>query len=172
MIDVEGQGGAENPFAIVSILPAEEIWNYEIGLKSQWLDNRLGFDLSYFFFGGNRFRLQPETTASLALVHELALAGGAGVQSMLSYTWRSKVYFENANTPIAGQDIAEDAVSLVGLNIGYTTADGDWRVGAYADNLLDKEYIIDAGNTGGAFGTPTFIAAPPRFYGVEVAYNF
>lgn len=239
VIDVDGQGGAESPFAIVSILPAEEIWNYEAGVKSQWFNNRLGFDLSYFYqeyenfqtsivdpvsgvatpvnagsatnsgvelalnakvseqftvygtlgfidarfdntdsdgnpqiFGGNRFRLQPETTASLALVHELALNDGAGLQSMLSWTYRSKVFFENENTPIAGQDIAEDAVSLVAVNIGYTTAAGDWRISAYAENLLDKAYIIDAGNTGGAFGTPTFIAAPPRFYGVELTYNF
>lgn len=239
VIDVDGQGGATNPFAIVSILPAEEIWNYEIGMKSQWLDNRLGFDLSYFYqeyenfqtsiidpvsgvatpvnagsatnsgvemalnaslseqftlygtvgfidatfddtdsagnpqiFGGNRFRLQPETTASLALVHAVGLSDGASLQSMISLTYRSEVFFENENTPIAGQDIAEDAISLVGVNIGYTTAGGDWRLSAYADNLLDEEYIIDAGNTGGVFGTPTFIAAPPRFYGVEVTYKF
>jgi len=239
VIDVNGQGGSANPFAIVNILPAEQIWNYEIGLKSQWLDNRIGLDLSWFYqeyenfqtsiidpvsgvatpvnagsatnsgieaafnakfteqlsvfatlgfidaqfdntdsdgnpqiFAGNRFRLQPKTTVSLALVHELPLADGASLQSMLSWTYRSKVFFENENTPIAGQEIAEDAVSLIGANIGYTTASGDWRVSAYADNLLNKKYIIDAGNTGGVFGTPTFIAAPPRFYGIEVTYNF
>jgi len=69
---------------------------------------------------------------------------------------------------VEGQGGAENPFAIVSI----TTAGGDWRVSAYADNLLDKEYIIDAGNTGGAFGTPTFIAAPPRFYGVEATYKF
>jgi len=37
-----------------------------------------------------------------------------------------------------------------------------WEVTAYARNLFDKEHIIDAGNTGGSFGIPTFVAGEPR----------
>lgn len=39
-------------------------------------------------------------------------------------------------------------------------------------NVLDKEYIIDAGNTGDAFGIPTFIAGAPRFFGVQASAKF
>jgi len=38
--------------------------------------------------------------------------------------------------------------------------------------INDKEFIIDAGNTGGAFGIPTFIAGPPRFIGFQTSVNF
>jgi outer membrane receptor protein involved in Fe transport len=43
---------------------------------------------------------------------------------------------------------------------------------AYARNLLDKDYLLDAGNTGGAFGIPTFIPAEPRLYGAQLAVRF
>ena len=36
----------------------------------------------------------------------------------------------------------------------------------------DEEFIIDAGNTGQAFGIPTFIAGPPRFFGVQFSVRF
>ena len=37
---------------------------------------------------------------------------------------------------------------------------------------FDEEFIIDAGNTGQAFGIPTFIAGPPRFFGVQFSVRF
>ena len=40
------------------------------------------------------------------------------------------------------------------------------------NNALDEEYIIDAGNTGGAFGIPTFIAGLPRLMGVRITGRF
>ena len=39
-------------------------------------------------------------------------------------------------------------------------------------NLTNKRYLIDAGNTGGGFGIPTYIAGEPRFYGVELGAKF
>ncbi len=38
----------------------------------------------------------------------------------------------------------------------------------FMNNVLDEDYIIDAGNTGGAFGIPTFIAGPPRMLGAQI----
>ena len=38
--------------------------------------------------------------------------------------------------------------------------------------LLDKEYLVDAGNTGGGFGNPTFVAGAPRFVGIELTLGF
>jgi iron complex outermembrane recepter protein len=88
------------------------------------------------------------------------------------WTYRSKVFFEDRNTPIAGFEIAQPGLHLVNLRFGLRNEDKTWEFAGYVENVFDKEYIIDAGNTGGSFGTPTFIAGPPRFYGVEVIYNF
>lgn len=58
-------------------------------------------------------------------------------------------------------------------SISYAVAaDGRWEVAAYARNLLDKDYLLDAGNTGDAFGIPTFIPAEPRLYGAQLTVRF
>jgi iron complex outermembrane receptor protein len=50
----------------------------------------------------------------------------------------------------------------------------EWRyeVAGFIRNAFDEDYLLDAGNTGGAFTIPTFIPAEPRFYGLEVTAKF
>ena len=43
-----------------------------------------------------------------------------------------------------------------------------FEVALYVNNAFDQQYLIDAGNTGLAFGIPTFIAGPPRLFGVQL----
>jgi outer membrane receptor protein involved in Fe transport len=88
------------------------------------------------------------------------------------YSYRSDVFFEPDNAPIAGLDISEDAISLVSARIGIANSADTWSVSLFANNLLDKEYLVDAGNTGGSFGNPTFVAGPPRFYGIQFTTKF
>lgn len=122
-------------------------------------------------FAGNRFRLQPEWSASVALDHRRPLTGGIDLVALASWTYRSPVFFDDDNAPIAGREIGENSVYLLGARIGVEASSGRWSVVARADNLLDFDYVIDAGNTGGAFGTPTFIAGPPRFWSVEATVS-
>jgi outer membrane receptor protein involved in Fe transport len=61
---------------------------------------------------------------------------------------------------------------LLNLNAGVNFADGRYTVEVFGKNLLDEDYILDAGNTGGVFKIPTYIAGPPRFYGVRFTADF
>ncbi|MDP5041084.1 MAG: TonB-dependent receptor [Paraglaciecola sp.] len=117
---------------------------------------------------GNRFRLQPERTFSLGGSYFTAVSNDFNFTSSVIYSYRSDVFFEAANQP----NISEDAVSLANLRVGIERADASWSVNLVASNIFDKEYLVDAGNTGGAFGNPTFVAGPPRFYGIEFSMNF
>jgi outer membrane receptor protein involved in Fe transport len=47
-----------------------------------------------------------------------------------------------------------------------------YQIGFYGKNLLDEKFIIDAGNTGNAFGIPTFIAGARRLMGIELKVSF
>ena len=38
--------------------------------------------------------------------------------------------------------------------------------------MLDREYLIDAGNFGANFGIPTFIRAQPLLYGLTATARF
>ena len=66
----------------------------------------------------------------------------------------------------------QESYGLMNLRVGYNPAQGPWAVELFATNLLDEDYIKDAGNTGGAFGIPTFIAGEPRYYGVSFSIRY
>lgn len=119
-------------------------------------------------FRGARFRLQPEIQSAAGLTLDLPLGSGVRLFATPSVTYRSKIFFEVPNNPA----ISQDAVTLVNLRAGVTLADGRWEIAAYGRNLLDEDYLLDAGNTGGAFGIPSFIAAEPRLFGLQVSTRF
>ena len=56
--------------------------------------------------------------------------------------------------------------------LDVTLADGRWDLGVWGSNLTDEQYLIDAGNTGRQFGTPTFVAGQPRAYGISAKVRF
>ncbi len=146
--------------------------DFEIFANLAYLDATIDDDSTNGDLAGNRFRLQPEWTGSVGMFYATELSQGFNLTSSLVYSYRSDVFFEPANAPISGLDISEDSVSLVSARIGIAGADEDWAVNLFASNLLDKEYLVDAGNTGGGFGNPTFVAGAPRFYGIEFKMRF
>lgn len=119
-------------------------------------------------FRGARFRLQPEVQSAAGFTASLPFGNNHRLFATPSVTYRSKIFFEVPNNPA----ISQEAVTLVNLRAGLALNDDRWEIVAYARNLLDKEYLLDAGNTGGAFGIPTYIPAEPRLYGVQVATRF
>ncbi|MEO1079305.1 MAG: TonB-dependent receptor [Pseudomonadota bacterium] len=146
--------------------------SWDIFANVAYIDAEIDDDSSNGNLAGNRFRLQPEWTASTGLRYLQSLSGSLALTGSLVYSYRSDVFFEPENAPIAGLDIAEDAYGLVNLRLGVENENQGWRVEAFATNLLDEEYLVDAGNTGGSFGNPTFVAGPPRFYGIQFDYYF
>lgn len=118
-------------------------------------------------YAGNTFRLTPK--------HSFSAGANVEVESNIgvfflrpSYTYKSKVFFEEDNEP----GIEQEAYGLLNARLGYTTGDRKYEIALYGSNLLDEQYLIDAGNTGAIFGTPTFIAGPPRFMGVQLRARF
>jgi outer membrane receptor protein involved in Fe transport len=133
-----------------------------------YLDGGIGDEASNGVFRGNRFRLQPDTTASGGATLRLPI-GGIMLYATPSATYRSKVFFELPNR----EAISQGGYTLVNLRAGVEFGEeGRFRLGGFARNLTDEKFLIDAGNTGGGFGVPTYIAGEPRFYGVEVGARF
>lgn len=116
---------------------------------------------------GNRFRLTPMHSFSMGFNAEFEIGKGT-LFIRPSYTFKSQVFFEEEN-----QDgIEQEAYGLLNARMGYQFAKNKYEVALFGTNLLDEQYLIDAGNTGLAFGTPTFIAGPPRFFGLQVRARF
>ncbi|WP_374470046.1 TonB-dependent receptor [Phenylobacterium sp.] len=134
-------------------------------------------------YDGNRFRLSPDHSLSLAADWTFDAPGGS-VSVRPSYSWQSKVYFDDSND-LPGfqqppnvfvadnvQDELQDAYGLLNLRVAYDARFAPLTLEAFATNLTDEDYILDAGNTGDTLGLPTFIAGPPRMWGVGLTWRF
>ncbi|MEO1014374.1 MAG: TonB-dependent receptor [Pseudomonadota bacterium] len=146
-------------------------------------------------FAGNQFRLSPDHAFSVGGTFSYQTPYGAiGLTPI--YSFRSKVFFDDNNdlaiNPRNGailqptellppalaafqpdlQDEFQDAFGTLDLRLRFDSADARWGLEFFVENVFDKEFIIDAGNTGDAFGIPTFIAGPPRLFGGYVNVRF
>lgn len=119
-------------------------------------------------YAGDQFRLQPKWQWAAGFNLNLPVTQSVNVFLTPSVTYRSKIYFEIPNS----EAISQGPVTLVNLRGGVSFMDGKFQVAGYARNLTDKKYLLDAGNTGGSFGYPTFIPAEPRTYGIEITARY
>ncbi|MEG3087409.1 TonB-dependent receptor [Sphingomonas sp. PB4P5] len=133
-----------------------------------YIDGKLNEDPAFGAYSGDRFRLQPEFTASGGINVRVPLNDSTSFYAVPSATYQSKVFFELPNT----EAISQKGYTLVNVRAGVEFAQGRYRIGGFARNLTNERYLIDAGNTGGSFGTATYIAGEPRFYGVELGAKF
>ena len=166
------------------------------GFEAQMLYNpnrNLAFFANYAFnhgrfrsgvFNGNRFRLSPDHTFSAGLTASMDAAGGR-FDFTPAVTYQSKVFFDNDNdrpdlqTVARGkivadtvQDEFQDGFALFSARLGYNFRGNRFRIEAFVENLFDKDYIKDAGNTGDSIGMATFVPGEPRTCGIQLTARF
>ncbi|WP_310476153.1 TonB-dependent receptor domain-containing protein [Sandarakinorhabdus sp.] len=133
-----------------------------------YIDARVNNEPRFGNFAGDRFRLQSEWQGSAGANFRLPLGDTIELFANPNVTHRSSVFFELPNNPVTSQG----PVTLVNLRAGIRDQKGKWEIIGFANNLFDKEYLLDGGNTGGAFGIPTFIRGLPQLFGVEAVARF
>jgi outer membrane receptor protein involved in Fe transport len=122
---------------------------------------------------GSQFRLTPEYKVNIGGQVYRDLNAHVGTYVTSWFTWQSQIFFENTNDP----QLRQGSYGLWNIRLGADLTDvglGDGELGMalFAYNLLNKQFLIDGGNTGNQFGLPTFVAGPPRIWGGEVTYQF
>jgi outer membrane receptor protein involved in Fe transport len=142
--------------------------NVRLFANGAYIDARVNNDARFGNFAGDRFRLQSEWQGSAGANFRLPLGDKIELFANPNVTHRSSVFFELPNNPVTSQG----PVTLVNLRAGVRDQKGKWEVIGFANNLFDQEYLLDGGNTGGAFGIPTFIRGLPRLFGVEAVARF
>jgi outer membrane receptor protein involved in Fe transport len=132
---------------------------------------------------GNRFRLSPDHSFAVGANLSLPLAQGS-ISFTPTITYQSKTFFDsdndrpelqqppNALVPDNIQDEFQKGFALVNARLGYGPEDGRWRVEAFAENIFNKHYIKDAGNTGDAIGLATAVPGARRLYGIAARVRF
>lgn len=176
--------------AAVEVLNAGSATSHgvELQLDSQPLDNLKVF-MSYGYnygrfaskddsgqpqqFAGNRFRLSPDHSAAIGATYSYITDVGT-FSITPSYSYKSKFFFDDDNDrpdlqeTDDTQDEFQPSYGLLDLTLRYETVAGHFIVELYGKNLQDKDYLLDAGNTGDSFGLPTFIPGPDKLVGLTV----
>ena len=111
-------------------------------------------------YSGNTLPSAPKTSLNGAARYEHPLGAGDLV-TQLDFTYRSKVYYDTANT----DRLSDKARAYVNGQVGWAFADGRYELGVWGKNLADTTNISDITPVA-AFGFDVFSMGPPRTYGV------
>ncbi len=122
-------------------------------------------------FAGDTPRLTARHTLSVGGTLRVPAGDRGAVFITPVLTYKSEHFFEDDNSQNGGT-LLQGGYTLVNLRIVYRPNQGVWELAAYADNLFDKNYLIDAGNLGGGFGIPTNVPGAPRTVGVKATVRF
>ncbi|MCQ2253253.1 MAG: TonB-dependent receptor [Bacteroidales bacterium] len=113
---------------------------------------------------GHRFRMTPEHTFDFGMDLSVPVKNKATVYFRPNISLMSDMYFSTDNT----EDLWQDGYSLVNFSAGVAFAykKMTFDLSVYGKNIFDQQYLIEAGNTGQIWGSPTFIAGAPAMFGV------
>jgi iron complex outermembrane recepter protein len=160
--------GAASNFGVEAELQVRPVEWLTLFGNVGYIDGGIDNDPANGRFAGNRFRLQPEWQGAAGFTVDAEIGGGMRLFLTPTVTYRSRIFFEVPNNPL----ISQDAVTLVNARGGIAFADDRFEIAGFIRNATDEDYLLDAGNTGGAFGIPTFIPAEPRFYGIQLTARY
>ena len=121
-------------------------------------------------YAGHRFRLTPKNSFAVGLDMNIPAGKTGNIYFRPSYSWKSKVFFEESNEP----ELTQDAYGLLNFTAGYRFQPGKvyYEIGAFGKNVLDQKYIVDAGNSGRQIGFPTYVGGSRSVVGVMVKVGF
>ena len=121
-------------------------------------------------YAGNRFRLTPKNSFSVGFDLNVPTSQNASFYLRPTYSWKSKVYFEESNEP----ELTQDAYGLLNFTAGYRFQPGKvyYEIGAFGKNVLDEKYVVDAGNSGRQIGFPTYVGGTRSVVGIMFKVGF
>ncbi|MDT0575991.1 TonB-dependent receptor [Croceicoccus sp. F390] len=116
-------------------------------------------------YAGNRLMNAPRWTAAAGVNYRASMMGGE-LNANAQYSYSAARFTSYTNRPV--ERIAP--IHLVNANVGWGPDDAGWRVGVYARNLFDEEYVNQKLDLAG-IGTLASVGTP-REYGVDLRYSF
>lgn len=157
--------GVETSFNMAIIKQLEIFGNYA------WLHTAFDstkIDEQPHPYADNQFSLAPEHSYSVGVNVNVNITKNAQIFLSPSYSWKSHIWFTDANT----EGIDQEAYGLLNVSGGIKLDGPKLILSVYATNLLGKEYVTSGGNTGSLFGVPTFVPGSPQMFGAKVTWAF
>jgi outer membrane receptor protein involved in Fe transport len=122
-------------------------------------------------YAGNTFRLSPRHMYSVGGTYVLPVGSSGRLFFTPMYQYKSLHYFDDNNAAFNG-GLKQDGYGVFNLRAGWRSPRNHWEIVAQAYNLFDEQFLIDAGNVGGSFGIPTFVAGQPRQLSVQASFRW
>ncbi len=117
-------------------------------------------------YSGNTLPSAPKATLNGTAHYEHDLPFGVLV-SQLDFTYRSKVYFDTANT----ERLSDPARIFVNAQLGVKLNDGRYEVGLWGRNLFGVTNIVDITPIA-SLGFDVFSVGQPRTYGLYLRAKY
>ena len=153
--------------ATARFIPSDTLMiSASVGLLDATFANKTA-DGQVFDYAGNNFRLAPEVSGSLNINKRVNWSDWTLDMDLLM-SYQSEVFFESSNYP----GLSQDAYWITDASVMLNRKGSSIKYELYADNVFDEEYLIDAGNTGGGIGIPTYVPGMPMIAGVRVYVDF
>jgi outer membrane receptor protein involved in Fe transport len=122
-------------------------------------------------YAGNTPRLAARHAFSLGGTLTIPAATGGAFYLSPIFRYRSETFFEDDNSLFGGA-LRQGGHGVLDLVLAYRPRRGAWEAAVFAENLLDRDYLLDAGNVGASFGIPTTVRAAPRTLGLRLTARF
>ncbi|MFZ4400037.1 MAG: TonB-dependent receptor [Bacteroidales bacterium] len=147
-----------------AILSGIQIFGNYAFIHARFADNDVdGIKQEY---ASHMFRLTPEHSFAIGLNARTEIAKDLFLFATPSYSYKTKIFFEDANTT----NIEQKAYGLLNLRAGIEYK--HFTLSFWGSNLLAEEFIVSAGNSGSLFGDPTQIPGAPRMFGSKICWKF
>jgi iron complex outermembrane receptor protein len=157
--------GAEANFKY-SVLKGLQFFGNYAYIHARFADNDVdGVKQEY---ASNRFRLTPDHSFAIGLNARGEIAKEIYLFAVPSYSYKTKIFFEDANTP----GLEQAGYGLLNFRGGIELANQHITLSFWGNNLLSEKFIVSAGNTGSLFGDPTQIPGAPRMFGSTINWKF
>ncbi len=117
-------------------------------------------------YSGNTLPSAPKATLNGTAHYEHDMPFGVLV-SQVDFTYRSKVYFDTANT----ERLSDPARIFVNAQLGAKLKDGRYEVGLWGRNLFGVTNIVDITPIAG-LGFDVFSVGQPRTYGIYMRAKY
>lgn len=118
---------------------------------------------------GNQLLQVPESKLTAWGMYTMPLSGGSQVDFVGIYSWTSEVYF----SPFERDTEKAEAYDRLDLRANWTSADSNWTVSAFVNNVFDDIANLQVLRQGEAeFFRHTSGTTVPRLYGLEVQYSY
>ncbi len=119
-------------------------------------------------YADNQFKLTPKHSLNFNIDFQTQLTDNLKLFVRPSVSYRSHIYFEDANTT----GIEQNAYVIVNVTAGVYLKNPSLTMSLYSHNLLNQNYLVSAGNMGSMFGIPTYIVSIPRTFGFNIKWDF